>query len=241
MEKSKICRVIFYLAGLLLLALGITLNTKTGLGVSPIISVAFSVSEILHANFGDIPFLWYTVFVLAEILLHTAMSKRSEGSGKFRVMDLKRTIVADALQLPLCLVFTRFMNLFSAVVPELETDCAGTFAGSFAGRILLLVLAIILTGVGAVWSLDMRLVPNPGDGIVQALGDFFGRDVGFVKNCFDGFNISLTVGVSLIFAGRVIGIGIGTVLAVIGVGRVMALFNYLFLQKVNRAAGLFEG
>ncbi len=121
MEKSKICRVIFYLAGLLLLALGITLNTKTGLGVSPIISVAFSVSEILHANFGDITFLWYTVFVLAEILLHTAMSKRSEGSGKFRVTDLKRTIVADALQLPLCLVFTRFMNLFSAVVPELET------------------------------------------------------------------------------------------------------------------------
>ena len=93
----------------------------------------------------------------------------------------------------------------------------------------------------SVWSLDMRLVPNPGDGIVQALGDFFGRDVGFVKNCFDGINISLTVGVSLIFADRVIGIGIGTVLAVIGVGRVMALFNYLFLQKVNRAAGLFEG
>lgn len=103
---------------------------------------------------------------------------------------------------------------------------------------MLLILAIILTGVGAVLSLDMRIVPNPGDGIVQALSDFSGKNVGFVKNCFDTFNICLTITLSFVFAGHIIGIGIGTVLAVIGVGRVMALFNYLFLEKISRISGI---
>lgn len=241
MKRDKVCRVLFYLAGLLILAFGITLNTKTGLGVSPIISVSFSISTILNVNFGDTTFLWYVIFVLTEVFLHMAMSKRSRESGKIRVTDLKRAVAADVLQIPLCLVFTRFMNLFAAVMPELKTDCAGTFAGSFAGRLLFLIAAIILTGVGAVLSLDMRLVPNPGDGIVQALSDFFGKNVGFVKNCFDTFNICLTIALSYIFAGHIIGIGIGTVLAVIGVGRVMALFNYLFLAGLDRAAGIEAG
>lgn len=238
MDIDKVCRVLFYLAGLVVLAFGITLNTKTGLGVSPIISVAFSVSTMLNANFGNMTFIWYTIFVIVEIVLHIVMSKRVPEAGKYFVPDVKKAITADVLQIPLCLLFTRFMNLFSAVIPELADECADTFAGSMPGRILLLLAAIICTGVGAVMSLDMRIVPNPGDGIVQTLADFFGRDVGFVKNCFDVFCICLTILVGLAFAGRLIGVGIGTVLAVIGVGRVMAAFNYLFLKKISRMAGI---
>ena len=40
MKKTRIMRGICYVAGLLILAMGIILNTKSGLGVSPIISVA---------------------------------------------------------------------------------------------------------------------------------------------------------------------------------------------------------
>ena len=40
MKKSSVYRMIFYVVGLLILALGIILNTKFGLGVSPIISVS---------------------------------------------------------------------------------------------------------------------------------------------------------------------------------------------------------
>ena len=46
MNKQLRFRALFYLLGLLVLALGLTLNTKVGLGVSPIISVSFSVSTI---------------------------------------------------------------------------------------------------------------------------------------------------------------------------------------------------
>ena len=103
----------------------------------------------------------------------------------------------------------------------------GTVWGTMPVRVLVLLVAIVLTGVGAAMSLDMRIIPNPGDGIVQAISDFVGKDVGLVKNCFDVFNICLTTVMCLVFIGHIVGIGI----AVIGVGRVIAAFNFVFMKK----------
>ena len=62
-------RWVLYLLGMLVLALGLTLNTKAGLGVSPIISIAFAVSEIWGWNFGDMTFLLYSIFVAGQFVL----------------------------------------------------------------------------------------------------------------------------------------------------------------------------
>ena len=70
-KYSKILRIIIYIVGLLILAFGIILNTKSGLGVSPIISVAYSISTIWNLNFGDTTFALYAIFVMIEMLLHT--------------------------------------------------------------------------------------------------------------------------------------------------------------------------
>lgn len=109
MTKSNktVVRTIFYLAGLAILALGLTLNTKVTLGVSPIISVAYSASQIWSWNLGDATFAWYAVFVALEALIHWRM-----GGPK-----LRSRLLNDLLQLPLSLVFTRFMNLFTLWIP----------------------------------------------------------------------------------------------------------------------------
>lgn len=223
MKKERVLRGIFYVLGLLILALGIILNTKSGLGVSPIISVSYSISTILGVNFGNMTFVLYAVFVVIEVLIHIALKK---GQGK----ELLITLGKDLLQLPLSLVFTRFMNLFSTWIP------APTHG--FPLQLLVLVAGIICTGIGAAMSLDMRIIPNPGDGIVQAIADCIRKPVGFTKNCFDLFNICISISVGLIFAHRLIGIGVGTVLSVIGVGRVIALFNHLFMGKLTKLAGM---
>ena len=234
MKKNTILRVIFYVAGLLILALGIILNTKSGLGVSPIISVAYSIATIGGFNFGNITFLLYSVFVVVEIILHVLRNRRYSGEAEGAIApaahrDLKLVLVMDLLQLPLSLVFTRFMNLFSAMLPAPQ---------NMASKLLVLAAGIILTGIGAAMSLNMRIIPNPGDGIVQAISDCVGKPVGFTKNCFDLFNICLTISISLLFAHKLIGIGLGTVVAVLGVGRVIALFNHLFMKKMTAAAGV---
>ena len=79
MNKQLRFRVLFYLLGLLVLALGLTLNTKVGLGVSPIISVSFSVSTIWGFNFGNTTLALYALFVIAQIALHLFQYRRTGG------------------------------------------------------------------------------------------------------------------------------------------------------------------
>lgn len=206
-------RIFFYILSLLILALGLTLNTKTGLGVSPIISVSYSISQILHLNFGNTTLVWYIVFVIAQLIIR----------GKNRRWY-------DLLQIPLSIVFTRFLNLFEKFILW-ETD-------SFAANMALLIVAIICTGIGAAMSVNMRLVPNPGDGIVAAIADFIHKDMGFAKNMFDLLNISMTFIIGIVSGHFLVGIGVGTVFAVIGVGRVVAAFNYLCKDKMDALSGL---
>lgn len=240
MKEPVFYRILFYAIGLLVLALGLTLNTKTGLGVSPIISVAYSISEIFDHNFGNMTLALYSLFVVIEIILHLIRdrkyTKKSGGvlahAGK---ADLKFILLLDFLQIPLSLIFTRFLNVFSAIIPDLYSDRQST-AGEMAIRVI--VIAIILTGIGAAMSLNMRIVPNPGDGIVQAIADTIHKSVGFTKNCFDLTNITITIVLSFVFAGHLVGVGVGTVLAMIGVGRTIAVFNHFTYAKIKELAGV---
>lgn len=209
--NNKTKCLLIYFVGLFILALGLTLNTKANLGVSPIISVPYSISQITGFNFGDLTFIEYVVFVLIQIWIHVSEKN-------------KKRILSDLLQLPLSLVFTRFLNIFSACIPT---------SNKFLVQLLILALAIICTGVGAAMSLSMQFVPNPGDGIVQALAGKFNKSVGLTKNMFDCICVCMTICISLIFAHTILGIGIGTVIAVLGVGRVIALFHHVFESQIT--------
>ena len=219
----------FYLMGLLILAMGLTLNTKAGLGVSPIISLSYAASVIWNRNFGDMTFVLYGIFVLIQAAIHL----REKGKAG------RSLLMKDALQFPLSIVFTRFLNVFSVCIPSLE-EC-GSEASGILGRLGVLMLALIFTGIGAAMSLSMRLVPNPGDGLVQVFADTFGIGTGLMKNCVDAFCIVLSLIMGLLFAGKPVGIGIGTVCAVMLVGRVITLFHHIFGKAMLQASGLESG
>lgn len=208
-------RAWIYGLGMLVLALGLTLNTKTGLGVSPILSVAYSSSRIWELNFGDTTFVLYCLFVVGELVIR----------GKDRQWY-------DLLQLPLSLAFSRVLNLFDRWI--------GYDPGEhgLGINLLLLLLAILVTGIGVSMTVNMRLIPNPGDGIVQALADRMGRDQGFAKNLFDVGCVIVTIVLCLVAKGSIVGIGLGTIGAMIGVGRAIALVNHLFKRRMCQAAGV---
>ena len=208
---TKRLRILVYVVGMFILALGLTLNTKANLGVSPIISVPYSISQITGLNFGDLTFVVYAMFVVVQIIIH------------IRLKNHKR-IASDILQLPLSLIFTRLLNIFTVHIPTSQ---------NLGIRFIILTFAIICTGIGAAMSLSMQIVPNPGDGIVQALAERFDKSVGITKNLFDCLNLSITLCISLFIAHQIVGVGIGTVIAVVGVGRVIALFNHIFESKIE--------
>jgi uncharacterized membrane protein YczE len=185
-NTNLMIRFIFYLAGMVILALGISLNSKTSLGVSPIISTAYCMSALSGYNFGNMTFVLYTFLVCIEVVIHLA--------GK-----QKKQAAFDCLQIIVSLIFTRFLNIFDWFIPNLGSEAMkGTFAGSLGGRILFLLLAIVLTGIGAALSLNMRIVPIPGDGIVQTIADACKKDTGFIKNCVDITCVIVTCAIGLL-------------------------------------------
>ena len=212
-KEQTIARWGFYLLGMVLLALGLTLNTKTGLGASAIVSVPFTVSQATGWNFGNLTLVVYCLFVGAEFLL----------KGE------KRQWI-DLLQIPLSIVFTRFMNLFAGVIPYEN--------GNLPADIALLVVAILFTGVGAAMTVAMRLIPNPGDGIVGTIAQISGKELGFCKNCFDLGCVSLSLVIGLCFGNVLLGVGLGTVISMVGVGRAIAGFNYLCKRPLLQATGM---
>ena len=69
---------------------------------------------------------------------------------------------------------------------------------------------------------------HPADGMVHAISDLVDREVGFVKNC-----VAITCVSGMLIKGQIVGIGIGTLFAMIGVGRVISMFHKLFLGKIE--------
>ncbi len=236
LKKSKyIYRIAAYSLGMLLLAFGIILNTKCGLGVSPIISVAYSFSLASGMKIGNATLGLYSMFVLIELVIHATQKSP------------KKQYLIDLLQIAVSVVFTRFMNLFSDFVPQLDVQYKGSWQGRLPFRIAMLAVAIVLTGIGAAMSLNMRVVPNPGDGVVQTVADKIKKPVGFTKNCWDLLMVVISAVITVALHSKIAGsvsasvlsvIGIGTVLAVIGVGRVIAVFNKLTYERMTSKAGV---
>ena len=211
-KKSKnIYRGTVYTIGMISLALGIVLNTKSQLGAAPIATMPLAVAEMTGLQFGDLAMILYIIFAGVEFAI----------KGK----DFKKF---DLLQIPFCYLFTRCMNFFVANITFDIQHVWQSFVIMFFG--------ILFTGIGVSMSVEMRLVPNPSDGLVQVISDRTGLKLGLTKNYFDALCVLLAVATGLIFAGHVIGVGIGTICALFGNGRVVAIVNHFFKEKMIKNA-----
>lgn len=211
MKKKTLCRWIIYVIGMLCLALGIVLNTKSGLGTAPIAATPFAVAEFTGLRFGDLSLVLYCIFAVIEFIL----------KGK----DFKKF---DLLQLPFTFAFTRCMNWYTATL---------NFDPQFLWqRVLIMAVGIIFTGAGVAMSVEMRLIPNPSDGLVQVISDRTGLKLGLTKNIFDAFCVVMAILVGLLMGGRVVGVGAGTICALFGNGRAVDMFNRFFKKKMLSSA-----
>lgn len=87
-------------------------------------------------------------------------------------------------------------------------------------------------------TVAMQLIPNPGDGIVGTIAAVTGKELGFCKNCFDLGCVSLSLIIGLCFGNPLLGVGLGTLISMVGVGRAIAGFNYLCKRPLLQATGM---
>lgn len=93
-------------------------------------------------------------------------------------------------------------------------------------QIVILIIAIVLTALGAFLMVLGDIVLNPADGLVHTIGKVTNKDFGFVKNIADLVFIVLTVVICLVTKGYIL--GIGTVASAIFIGRFVALYQNIY-------------
>ena len=211
--RQTFLRLFIYLAGIIILAFGIVLNTKTNMGVSAIISVPFSIAAVWGINLGVMTFFFYVFCIFMQW-----------------VLDRKNFGIREMLQIVVSFITSWFINLFDQSIP-MAPD-------SLALRFLVLSMAIVATGFGSSLIVMMELAANPADGFARTLGKLVGREFGFGKNMMDLGCVAISASIGLLFGGRIVGIGVGTVFSAIFIGRYVALTNWLIKSRVQRAVGI---
>ena len=196
--KRFILRLLIFCAGLVILSLGIDLNTKTQLGISPINSVPFNVHKLTGLPLWVCVYAFYMVFILMQWLL------------------LKKDFhPIQFLQIGTSFVCSILIQFFDDRLPLLTTPVS---------QYLVLVLAVVLTAIGSAVTAGMHLTPNPGEGAAAAIGTAMKKDFALGKNVLDLGCVVLSVAITLIFTRKIMNIGIGTLVSMLFTGRVVKLF-----------------
>jgi uncharacterized membrane protein YczE len=205
MKKSNpaqfAARLAIYCLGLLVLAFGIALSVNSNLGVSPVSSLPYVVSQILNISLGTCTTVVYALYILLQMLLN---------GRKFQPALL--------LQLVFSTVFGYFVDGAKYVLGDFVLP-------TYFGQLAMLAASILLIGFSLVLYIDVELAPMPAEGLVGCIAGKLGKPFSSMKTLFDCTSVLVAVALSLMFLGKLAGIREGTVITAILAGRVMGMIR----------------
>lgn len=191
-----------YLIGLNLIAAAVVLNIRYALGVAAFSSVMYSISEIYHISLGTASIICYLVFVLIQCILS------------------KKITLTYILEVPLSLAFGLLTDFYDWIIPAL--------AFSFWLRLLLFSMTMFVTAMGVFLCVKTDLVLTPTDGIVKTISEVFRLPFSLVKNTFDISLVAVSVLLCLGNHTELYGIGVGTVLSALCIGRMIKMYETMW-------------
>lgn len=205
-------RVMLYVAGLFVMAIGVVLSLQTGLGASPFNSMCYALSQVFGLELGAMLNIAFLICIGLQVLLL---------NREFQVINLTQLIWAF---------------LFSWFVDMTKPFLAGVVVSNYAGKLLLLAVSIFLIGLGIEIYTNLGLIPMPSDGLLLSLCHRLG-EVPYhkIKIAFDCTAVGIGIVVSLVMTGAVVGIREGTLISALMVGTTTKLLRKpvrLILQSV---------
>lgn len=203
-------RVIIYICGIFLLALGGVLAIKSNLGASPISSLPLSMSRVSNISLGTAATMLFIIYVAIQIIL----LRRN-----FKKLQL--------LQIIFAVFFGQIMNFLNLII-DINIE-------SIYMKILICIISFFITATGVVLTITANIVPVAPDGLVQVISLKQSIDFGKAKIYFDCTVVIVSV-LILMFNGQTLeGLGIGTILSAVLVGRIVFIINKYcksYLEKV---------
>lgn len=205
---KNINRIVIYICGIFLLALGGVLAIKSNLGASPISSLPLSISKVSRISLGTAAAILFTIYVGIQILI---LKK-----------DFKKI---QLLQIVFAILFGQIMNFFNIII-NINID-------NFYSRIFICILSFFITAFGVVFTITANIVPVAPDGLAQVISKKARIDFGKAKIYFDCIVVILSVSILLVNSKGLDGLGIGTILSALLVGRIVAYINKNFKHKIE--------
>ena len=211
--KTYLPRYLWFLAGVLINSFGVALITRAALGTSPISSLPYVLSFRFPVTLGQFTFAMNLFFILGQVLL----LRRD-----FQPIQL--------LQVAVNAVFSAFIDVSMGLLSWLEIS-------SLPMAVLVLALGCAVLAFGISVEVAPRVLMVPGEGIVQAIAAVTGWRFGGVKAGFDAALVAAALVLSLLFFHRLQGLGAGTILSALAVGRIVNLYNRK-LSLISRISAL---
>ncbi len=209
-------RLLIYVVGLYLMAIGVVFSSKSSLGVSPVSSlgnVLFRIGQGAGApawvNLGNCTTAVFCLYLVVELL--------------FLGKNFKPAML---LQIVVSLLFGQLVHLATAMLHFLPAP------GSYAVQMLYLLISVPLVAAGVLLYLTPNLFPMPGEGLSIAIADKFGISVGTAKTIFDCSVVLLSVFASLFYFRALVGVREGTVICALLVGFVFRLLQKPFQKPL---------
>lgn len=187
-------RFAFFALGLLILSIGIAFTVQANLGIAPVSSVPFLLSQMLPMSFGLLTFLMQVLYVLIQAILY--------------IRRLPRSLL---LQLAVGPIFGLFVDFAVWICRFIQPQ-------NLFWRLVLLLVGCFVTALGIYIQLLPAVLINPGEGIVRAISEKSGQAFGKVKTIFDSGLMLIALIISWLYFGRLVGLGVGTVVSALTVG-----------------------
>lgn len=195
--------------GSFFMGLGIALTKCADLGLSTISSVpnVFSI-KFTFLTLGTWSAVWNLVMILAQIIIL---------GRKFKTEQF--------MQIPVSIIFGWFTDFGVWTFSHIPSDM-------YLVKLIMTVIGVITLAFGISVTIIANRVLNPAEAIVSVVADKTNRDFGSLKIMFDVFCVALAAVLSLCFFNfKIVGIGVGTIIAMLGTGVLIKLFVKLLKGK----------
>lgn len=205
-----VIRMLMYLAGVAILALGMSIQTASGLGVAALTCFATTLSMLTGKTLG----FWITATYVAYIAAQAVILRR-----EFQLRIL--------LEIFFSTLIGGFTDFFMAVNPLHPT--------ALPAQVATMLLSLAVTAFGVSLVVNMGVVPNAPDGLVQVIAEKLKRRFGDVKVVFDCSHVAVSLILSLALMHNLGGFGVTTAISALFLGHVINVANKLFAQHFIRA------
>ncbi|MCL2407356.1 MAG: DUF6198 family protein [Defluviitaleaceae bacterium] len=197
--KNLIRRIITYTVGLFILAIGVVFTINADLGVSPVQSLPYVLSNATdQISIG----LFTTILMAVFILLQVAILRR-----QFKLYNLT--------QLLFSFIFGFFVDFAVIIVGDFVLP-------TYFGQMAMLLVGIGLISVGVVLFIGAKLVPLPTEGFCLAVTQIIKTGIfskfHIVKITMDSGLVIIALACSFLLLDGLHGIREGTVIAAAGIG-----------------------